>query len=70
MTALESVRPCELPEIDPRVEAALADWRKEGREIVNRAMEKGEMVLDGACAFPACGGNKRLEHREQNRPLY
>lgn len=47
VAALESVRPCELPEIDPRVEAALADWRKEGREIVNRVMEKGETVLDG-----------------------
>ena len=53
VTALESVRPCELPEIDPRVEAALADWRKEGREIVNRALEKGEMVLDGACRLVA-----------------
>ena len=53
MTALESIQPCELPGSNPRVEAALADWRKEGREIVTRAMEKGEMVLDGVCRLVA-----------------
>ena len=47
VAALKEVRPCELPEIDPRVEAALADWRKEGREIVTRAIEKGDIVLAG-----------------------
>lgn len=51
--ALEGVRPCELPGVDPRAEAALADWRKEGREIVIRAMEKGDIVLDGGCRLVA-----------------
>ena len=45
--AAEQAQPCDLPACDSRVTACLADWRKQQREIVDRALESGEPVLDG-----------------------
>ena len=47
VAALEGVRARELPEADAKAEACLADWRSQGRTIVTRTIEKGEIVLDG-----------------------
>ena len=45
--ALASARPCALPESDPRAAACLADWQKQCRTKVDRALEKDDVVLDG-----------------------
>lgn len=47
VAALEGVRAGKLPDADVQVEASLADWRSQGRAIVTRTIEKGEIVLDG-----------------------
>ena len=48
VAVLEGAAPCALPESDERVSSRLAGWRKEIREIVSRALDQGELVLDGA----------------------
>ena len=47
VAALEGVPAGELPEADAKVEACFSDWRSQGRAIVTRAIEKGEIMLDG-----------------------
>ena len=45
--AIAGAEPCELPETDPGAAKCLAEWRKAFRDVVDRTMEKGEIVLEG-----------------------
>ena len=45
--AAEQADPSDLPPCDSRVAACLADWRKQQREIVDRALDQNEIVLKG-----------------------
>ena len=48
LSMLQSVKPCALPPTDARTEKCLENWRGQSRETVEKALQKGEMVLDGA----------------------
>ena len=48
VAALKDARPCALPSSDPKAEACMEKWREDARGIVNEAIKKGEIVLDGA----------------------
>ena len=45
--AIEQAQPCALPENNPLVEACLVDWQKKFQEVVTKALEKGDLVLEG-----------------------
>ncbi len=47
VAALAEAEPCELPEGHPAVAACLKDWHEKAREIISRAMENADLVLEG-----------------------
>ena len=46
--ALAQAQPSALPETDARVAACISKWRDEAQAVVDRTIEKGDLVLEGA----------------------
>ena len=47
VAAITGAEPCDLPESDPGAAKCLAEWKKASRDVVNRTIAKGEVVLEG-----------------------
>lgn len=48
IAALAQAQPCDIPESDERVAACIAGWRKKTQDIIDRAIEKGDLILEGS----------------------
>lgn len=48
VAALAEAQPCRIPENNERVAECLAEWEKQTRAVVDRTIEKGELVLEGS----------------------
>ena len=47
VAAVAGAEPCAFPESDPGTAKCLAEWKKASRDVVERTLTKGEIILEG-----------------------